>query len=261
MRVLMFHRVLPKSLINDHDAYYLRGTLVSTEFLESVIEAYLRKKFVFKTLTKAIDASNENTIVLTFDDGYEDNFKFVFPILNKYKINATFYPTIGYCIGNSIAPLDFYYYFVNKYVFEKEKADWITGKVKSDFINLKIEDQQEYIKDLFKRELPIVDLRYMNSEELKILSKAGNEIGGHTLYHDLYTNLVRNEFHYDYYSMKKHFSALSIFAETFAYSDGRYNESIYKLLANDGLKGACTIKANIDSVNPNFKIEREFSKQ
>ncbi len=254
----MFHRVLPKSLINEQDAYYLRGTLVSTELLESEIEKNLKQGYVFKTLSMAIDTSTEKTSVLTFDDGYEDNFKYVFPILNKYKIKATFYPTIGYCINNTIAPLDYYYHFINKNVLENEKSDWITGNRKRDFINLKVKEQQTFIRDLYKTEIPEVALRYMNSEEIKILSEAGNEIGGHTLHHDIYTNLSSDEVHSDYYSMKKHFKGLSILPETFAYSDGRYNESIVNLLIKDGLKGACTIKANTENLAPNFEIEREF---
>lgn len=254
----MFHRVLPKSLINDQDAYCLRGTLVSAEFLECEIDKYIKQGYVFKTLSEALDGSDEKTIVLTFDDGYEDNFKYAFPILNKYGIKATFYPTIGYCMDKSIAPLDYYYHFVNTNVIENEKSDWITGNKKSSFINLKIAEQERLIRDLFKNELPILDLRYMNSEEIKLLLAGGNEIGGHTLYHDIYTNLTLCEVNSDYSSMKKYFDRLSISPETFAYTDGRYNESIVNLLIKDGLKGACTIKANTNSVALYFEIEREF---
>ena len=258
MKVLMFHRVLPKSLINDQDAYYLRGTLVSTEFFESEIKKYISEGYVFKTLSESIDEPSDKTIVLTFDDGYEDNFKYVFPLLNKYKIKGTFYPTIGYIIDNKVAPLDYYYFFVNKNVLENEKADWITGNKKRNFINLKIGEQEAFVGNLFKNELPVLDLRYMNSEELKFLLEAGKEIGGHTLYHDIYSNLTLEEINSDYNSMKKYFEGLSISPKTFAYSDGRYNESIVNLLIKDGLKGACTINANVNRIAPNFEIEREF---
>jgi peptidoglycan/xylan/chitin deacetylase (PgdA/CDA1 family) len=254
----MFHRVLPKSLINDQDAYYLRGTLVSTEFLEAEILKHINEGYEFKTLLKAVESTNLKTLVITFDDGYKDNFVYAYPILNKYNIKATFYPTIGYCIDGSLAPLDYYYHYVNKYVLKNEKSIWITGDQKRKFIELKIKDQTLFVKDLFKNELPILDLEYMNSAELKTLSNSGHEIGGHTVYHDIYTNLSEEEIKSDYLLMKNYFKDLSISPLTFAYSDGRYNKFIIKMLINDGIIAACTIKASQNKFSSNHEIERDF---
>jgi len=41
---------------------------------------------------RAIDA---RTVAITFDDGYEDNFRFAFPILRRHGATATFYVTTG----------------------------------------------------------------------------------------------------------------------------------------------------------------------
>jgi len=259
MKVLMFHRVLPQSLINEMDAYYLRGTLVSTEFLESEIEKYLQQGFVFKTVIDSLNNTSEKTIVLTFDDGYDDNYKYVFPILNKFRIRATFYPTIGYCISQTIAPLDYYYHYVNQNIIPLEKENWITGNQKQAFLKLKIADQYIFIDDLFKNKLPKVELKYMTGLNLQELQRAGNEIGGHSFSHEIYTRLNSDELKTDYNKMKEAFDIIAIKLETFAYTDGRYNNSIIDFLSNEGIRGACAIKKNEVLYNSSFEIEREFS--
>jgi len=50
----------------------------------------------------AIAAGNRpdpRSVAITFDDGYEDNYRCAFPILRKYGLTATFYVTTG-CVGD-----------------------------------------------------------------------------------------------------------------------------------------------------------------
>jgi hypothetical protein len=258
MEVLMFHRVLPKSLINEHDAYYLRGTLVSTDYLISVIEKYLILGFEFQTLNQALENISAKTIVLTFDDCYDDCYRFVYPILTKYSIKATFYPTIGYCLNRSVAPLDYYYHFINLNVCLNEKTDWITGMKKKEILKYTIAEQEIYVNDLYKNNLPKIGLHYMTGSNLIEVYNSGHEIGGHSLYHDIYTCLNMDEVKSDFQSMMSCFNELAISIETFAYTDGRYNNNIIELLVKEGIKGACTIKSLQISNNSKFEIQRHF---
>lgn len=58
---------------------------------------FLRKKFNFVTVQEVIAAYDnkcglpQNAALLTFDDGYIDNFIYVFPLLDKLKIQGVFY--------------------------------------------------------------------------------------------------------------------------------------------------------------------------
>lgn len=51
------------------------------------------KKYNLKTVTISEYYNNvdKNSMLLTFDDGYYDNFKYVFPLLKKYNMKATIF--------------------------------------------------------------------------------------------------------------------------------------------------------------------------
>lgn len=59
---------------------------------------YLKKHYHFITMEMLIDSIDNNSylpeksVLVTFDDGYTDHFKYVFPLLTKYKIQGSFFP-------------------------------------------------------------------------------------------------------------------------------------------------------------------------
>ncbi|MEI9475108.1 MAG: polysaccharide deacetylase family protein [Deltaproteobacteria bacterium] len=90
--VLIFHKV------NDRDKSELS---VSTTLFEKVIEK-VTEDYKVISLESLIGGLKENrkipsgTVVVTFDDGYQDNFLHGAQILKKYSITATFFVTSGY---------------------------------------------------------------------------------------------------------------------------------------------------------------------
>ncbi len=64
---------------------------VSPEKLEEVILFFLIKKYTFKNVFEIEKEVKSNSVFLTFDDGYKDNFTILLPILKKYNIPATVY--------------------------------------------------------------------------------------------------------------------------------------------------------------------------
>jgi peptidoglycan/xylan/chitin deacetylase (PgdA/CDA1 family) len=77
--ILAYHRILPKNPEKN-------PLVVTTEQFEKQIKYLLRR--------------HPQSFWITFDDGYQDNFLYAFPILKKYNIKATFFVTTGY-IGQS----------------------------------------------------------------------------------------------------------------------------------------------------------------
>jgi peptidoglycan/xylan/chitin deacetylase (PgdA/CDA1 family) len=257
----MFHRVLPKGQIKSNNAYFIRGTMISQERLENVIKSYLNNSFAFKTLNELKLDNTQREVVLTFDDGYLDNYLYALPILNKYNIKATFYPIIGNNVEQVLSPLDYYYHYVDINIPANEKESWITGKIKSTFRNLEVKKQKQYISELFNHHLPNIDIKYMSILQLLELHKMGHEIGGHSYYHDIYTNLSNQDIHQDIKNTITAFKNINIDIKTYAYTDGQYNIDTINYLLDYNIDKACAIKSINIYNNPNFELERKFVKE
>jgi len=256
--ILMFHRVLPKTEINDNDAYYLRGTLISQERFEQVIRKYLQLGFLFKTISNLDNNSKTNQVALTFDDGYIDNYLYVKPILEKHNVKATFYPIIGYCKEQTIAPLDYYYSYINDYIDLEEKEDWILGGQKKAFLALSINQQKEFINELFQN-IPLASkIAYMTTKQLQELQKMGHEIGGHSYYHDIYTKLDKTEIKNDILKTKKALFEIGVGVNSYAYTDGQYNSATIEILKKEQINYACAIRSKGIAKNTNYELERKF---
>ena len=100
---------------------------------------YLNKYYQFVSLRQAVDYLETgrkfpcNSIVLTFDDGYRDNYTNAFPLLKKYKIPATIFLSVDN--------------------INKNRTLWYDG-VSSAIFNLKLDEI-----DLRKFGLKIYNLR------------------------------------------------------------------------------------------------------
>lgn len=84
--VLMYHRV------NDEAGQKLTGLTVSTENFEKQL-LYLKKHFQILKLEEDWTPLKKTGVVITFDDGYADNFLNALPLLEKHQIPAAIFIT------------------------------------------------------------------------------------------------------------------------------------------------------------------------
>lgn len=91
--ILAYHRV--NTL--EHDP--LNMAISPRDFRVHV--AYLAKHYHVISLDEAVKLLQgggdlpKNTVAITFDDGYQDNYRFAFPALTKHHLPATFFLTVG----------------------------------------------------------------------------------------------------------------------------------------------------------------------
>jgi peptidoglycan/xylan/chitin deacetylase (PgdA/CDA1 family) len=93
--ILYGHRVLPDDVMNNkNDPRYITGQSSVSDLDNAIIE--LKKRFSIIHMDEAIqrlkkkDYNNES-VVLTFDDGFNDNFTYLLPLLKKHDVPATYY--------------------------------------------------------------------------------------------------------------------------------------------------------------------------
>lgn len=85
---LLYHRVNPV----EDDIYHLT---VSPHHFEEQIR-YLKDQFSVLRFEEDWTKSEGEGVVITFDDGYADNYEYALPILEKYQIPATVFISSGY---------------------------------------------------------------------------------------------------------------------------------------------------------------------
>ena len=94
VRILTYHRV------NDETSNYVT---VPVRLFEEQINYLASEGFKTITLTDLLNGQyDERSIVITFDDGFGDNFENAFPILKRYGFQATIF-----CITNKINKLGY----------------------------------------------------------------------------------------------------------------------------------------------------------
>lgn len=249
----MFHRVLPEKLIKKPNAYSTFGTLISQEYLEKVLSSVLDKGFKFTTisgLTQHTNTDTEKLVALTFDDGYSDNFEFVLPTLQQFKITATFFPIVNPCKENSILPLDIYYQCVDKMDLTTEKrTDFISGHTKKEFYWEEPLEQEKLLKTYFQK-LPTKNrVSYLNTEQIKFLANNGFEIGSHSVTHSLFTADYMNENKIDFELRQSKIYLESITGKpvnSFCFPSGYYNSKAIEHAKANGYTSVCLIKKNQD---------------
>ncbi len=102
--VLMYHRIIDESdLVENHydDNGNLHDTIVTLNDFEEQMRYLKEKGFTTLTMPEFQAYMNEelkvpaNSVLITFDDGFKDNYINAYPVLKKHNFNATIFLITG----------------------------------------------------------------------------------------------------------------------------------------------------------------------
>jgi len=267
--ILRYHRIYDD---NDQEKFYKLG-INKTNFDKQM--QYLTKNYHLLALEEAVRALNNgapppsNSIVITFDDGYKDNWINACSVLVKHKMPATIYLTTGY-IGAS----NLFFWDRLKYIFTQSKLPQVEipllnsrtfdlstpRRKKESFYQLldllkKVDDEvkNQIIKELESRLIngyPSKSKRdlLLSWEEVKKMSENGISFGGHTLTHPLLTKVPLEEAKFQIKKSKREIEKrLGPVVTSFAYPGGVLNEDIKKIVKESGYKSACSTFSGVNN--------------
>ena len=237
--------------------------------LENLAQDLLEKKKLPKRLA-----------VLTFDDGYKDNYTNAFPILKKYKIPATIFLTTDHIETDKLFWWDKLGYILlnlkNKEIHLKDfgviKPSLLKNNSKYfDGIMIKFnayseEKKHNFIEELEKilnEDIPkeIGKNKTLTWDEVKEMSENNINFGAHTVNHPILTNISLKQAELEISQSKKDIEKrLNKPITTFSYPNGLasdYNTEIIDLLKKYGFTCAVTrIPNTINSKTSLFELGR-----
>jgi peptidoglycan/xylan/chitin deacetylase (PgdA/CDA1 family) len=211
--ILAYHHVNPL----DGDMV----TLSVTHFEDQM--AFLRRRqFTPLFISEAVDCLRgtrtmpRKPLVLTFDDGYRDNFQFAFPLLKKYEIKATIFIVTGWMGERRSLP---------------EKEENLTHSQCRDLVE---QGQADRIA--------------LSWEEARLLEASGLvelESHGHSHDKERYRNLegLRQDLGQSQEAFTSHLNRKSLH---FCWPGGRYDPSSLKVAEELGFVSTCTTERGIN---------------
>lgn len=211
LTVLCYHRVMDKP-----EGYPFDDDLISasvdqfTHQMEYVSKHY--NVINFRDLAAHLDSPGgfpRNSLIVTFDDGYVDNYEVAWPILKRFGLTATMFVTTGFIGENRVFWWDRIAYLVKSAragtyeipapasvvlgLGEKAERQEAAGYMIKVAKGLADDAKEEMIQELSKTLDVWVDEQkhdvMMDWDQVRELDRGGIEIGAHSVNHPLFSNV------------------------------------------------------------------------
>ncbi|CAI4032548.1 Polysaccharide deacetylase [Nitrospira tepida] len=285
--ILNYHRVLSAE---DLDAGIVQsGMYVRDEVFRMHME-YLRERFEVLSLSELLDRwrtgrwkADTAACVITFDDGWLDNYRHAYPILRRYRLPATiFLPTdfvgtsrwfwperLGYLLRTADAPScaperrTAFYQALTEALQTQERGSVFPWDVAAgpDSYDRFIEACKELEAGRLERLLAslseilgitVPETRVvMNWDEVREMSQHDISFGSHSCSHRLMTLIpekeVRQEVNSSYERLRESGAAT---VPVFCYPNGNYNDLVQQIVREAGYQAAASCDPGLERETP-----------
>jgi peptidoglycan/xylan/chitin deacetylase (PgdA/CDA1 family) len=255
MQILMYHSITRNQIPAHLNA---GGKHIDYTQFERQVEYLSKKNYISINQVKSI---KNNGILITFDDGFQNNYTAAFPLLRKYKIPFVLFISTGFMEGKliwtdellklSIVVKDFFritgeWFSSNNIELDSPftynslriKMKSISDQLRKKFLNEMLSEKQNPLPSEFN-EL----FTPLTWEQLQEMVDSGLcEIGAHTETHPILSQLSYDQqFREISLSKQKFEDELDREVSFFAYPNGKYsdfNDDTLQIVENLGFKYA-----------------------
>lgn len=264
LAILLYHRVAPRS---GHWSSY--SSIIPSDFERQL--AYLASNFhVIPLLELAHIIQNDLTFpkkaaVITFDDGYKDNYLFAYPLLKKYGLPATIFLTSGYIGRDQLFWWDKVNYLIEHTSMKTldlpdlgifSLSSTLQRRKVFTHIRDKLKTMPEaekqkmigYLASETKIEVPpgIAANLILSWEEVREMAGQWIEFGSHGVTHAILTNLQEEEAEIEMVVSKKEIEErLQKPVLSFSYPNGGFRSEMGGVLKKSGYKCAVIVRGKI----------------
>lgn len=257
--VLLYHRVCTQN--NDWDS-----NIISPNQFKSQIEYFCKRQEIIslETLSQYIRQGKtlpQKAVVITFDDGYKDNFFYAYPILNKNKVPTTIFLTTGHMATDKLFWWDKVGYVIShsktKQLHLNELGDYslestaakTEARLKITQGLKKITDERkniliEKLSEISGVETPndLAKELILSWDNVKEMHSNGINFGAHTVNHPILTKLPLEQAKWEITQSKMDIEkVLGTEILTFSYPNGDYSDELARFVSEKGFICAVSV--------------------
>lgn len=253
--------------------------------LEELI-VFFKQSFDIISIQEAVELLQQNNnevigkfLVITFDDGYKDNYTKAFPVLEKHNVTACFFIATS-LIGNQKLPWwdrIAYNYRQNQFksiklscwpnaiVFNGDDREYVRNILAAAKASSRsIEEQMNELEQQHPIAGELPNQEFLSWQDLNEMISCGMDVGAHSHNHEILANLSQDEIIFELTHSKKLIEQnLPYKVVSFSYpvgSQGTYNEQVTNELVSCGYDIAFNFRPGINvSINNNRYDLRRFS--
>lgn len=279
-KILCYHRFVPDDSESSVSKKYLKVSELEKQL------NFIAERFDIKSLEQCIKDFKqngqwgENTLSITIDDGYQDFYRYAYPIFKKKKIPATVFLIYDFIENQNWLWQDKIKYALRKSTKSRLINDPIFGTLlfydyqqtlqcqlslyyqfaelspmrRKHLINLLLDKLNVQLPDN-----PPSDFTSLNWMQIKEMAENGISFGAHTVNHEVLTTLNDQELEFEIQESKLRIEErLGSIIYTFCYPHGRADRRVIRAAKQAGFAGAVHKKGANNLHSELFSLDRLF---